>query len=291
MKYYETEFTITGPVELIQDARDLLAAMSGEVGYESFEDTTTGLKGYIQQDLYEENAIAEIIAEFPFENIKVDFTTSEAEYRDWNEQWENEGFMPIYITDDCVVHDGRHLPEYPAMTMVEIDAKLAFGTGTHETTKMVARQLINENPKGKRVLDCGCGTGILGIIALKMGAKSVVGYDIDEWSADNARHNAVINGVGDDYDARLGDAGILEPSLEFDIILANINRNILIADMPKWQPLLAKGGKLIISGFYSSDVEALVGKATELGLSLEARQKDGDWEEITFRNEGLGIRN
>ena len=241
MKYYETEFTITGPVELIQDARDLLAAMSGEVGYESFEDTTTGLKGYIQQDLYEENAIAEIIAEFPFENIKVDFTTSEAEYRDWNEQWENEGFMPIYITDDCVVHDGRHMPEYPAMTMVEIDAKLAFGTGTHETTKMVARQLINENPKGKRVLDCGCGTGILGIIALKMGAKSVVGYDIDEWSADNARHNAVINGVGDDYDARLGDAGILEPSLEFDIILANINRNILIADMPKWQPLLAKG--------------------------------------------------
>ena len=117
-----------------------------------------------------------------------------------------------------------------------------------------------------------------------MGAKSVVGYDIDEWSADNARHNAVINGVGDDYDARLGDAGILEPSLEFDIILANINRNILIADMPKWQPLLAKGGKLIISGFYSSDVEALVGKATELGLSLESRQKDGDWEEITFRN-------
>ena len=120
MKYYETEFTITGPVELIQDARDLLAAMSGEVGYESFEDTTTGLKGYIQQDLYEENAIAEIIAEFPFENIKVDFTTSEAEYRDWNEQWENEGFMPIYITDDCVVHDGRHLPEYPAMTMVRL---------------------------------------------------------------------------------------------------------------------------------------------------------------------------
>ena len=284
MKYYETEFELQGDKGLMQDARDLLAAMAGEVGYESFEDTDHGIKGYIQQDLYNKDAVTEMIAEFPFEDIKVTYITREAEYRDWNEEWENEGFMPIYITDDCVVHDGRHLPEHPAMTMVEIDAKQAFGTGTHETTKMVARQLIKANPMGKRILDCGCGTGILGIIALKMGAKSVVGYDIDEWSADNARHNAVINGVGDDYDARLGDAGILEPSLEFDIILANINRNILIADMPKWQPLLAKGGKLIISGFYSSDVEALVGKATELGLCLEARQKDGDWEEITFRN-------
>ena len=161
-------------------------------------------------------------------------------------------------------------------------------------TKEAIRAILlykSEVTSEDKVIDCGCGTGILGIIALKMGAKSVVGYDIDEWSADNSRHNAVINGVGDDYDARLGDAGILEPSLEFDIILANINRNILIADMPKWQPLLAKGGKLIISGFYSSDVEALVGKATELGLCLEARQKDGNWEAITFRNEGLGIRN
>ena len=255
MKYYETEFTIKGNDALMQDSCDLLAAMAGEAGYESFEETDCGLKGYIQQDLYDEEALKQIIGDFPFEDMRITHVTREAEYRDWNEQWENEGFSPIFITDDCVVHDGRHMPDTPAKTMVEIDAKLAFGTGTHDTTKMVARQLIEANPEGKSLLDCGCGTGILGIIALKYGAEKVVGYDIDEWSADNARHNAVINGVGDDYDARLGDAGILEPSLEFDIILANINRNILIADMPKWQPLLAKGGKLPgISGYVDFNI-------------------------------------
>ena len=282
MKYYETEFIIKGDESLMQDSRDILAAMAGEVGYESFEDTDSGLKGYIQQDALDEDELAMIIKDFPFDSMTVTYSTREAEYRDWNEQWENEGFEPIFITDNCVVHDGRHLPDRPVETMVEIDAKLAFGTGTHETTKMVARQLIKTNPKGKRVLDCGCGTGILGIIALKLGAESVVGYDIDEWSADNARHNAVINGVGDYYDALLGDAGILDASLSFDIILANINRNILIADMPIWQPLLNKGGRLIVSGFYSSDVDALIAKASTLGLALESRHNDGEWECLCF---------
>ena len=281
MKYYETEFIIKGDESLMQDSRDILAAMAGEVGYESFEDTDSGLKGYIQQDDLDEDELAMIIKDFPFDSMTVTYSTREAEYRDWNEQWENEGFEPIFITDNCVVHDGRHLPDEPVETMVEIDAKLAFGTGTHETTKMVARQLIETNPKGKRVLDCGCGTGILGI-TLKLGAESVVGYDIDEWSADNARHNAVINGVGDYYDALLGDAGILDASLSFDIILANINRNILIADMPIWQPLLNKGGRLIVSGFYSSDVDALIAKASTLGLALESRHNDGEWECLCF---------
>lgn len=282
MKYYETEFIIKGDESLMQDSRDILAAMAGEVGYESFEDTDSGLKGYIQQDALDEDELAMMIKDFPFDSMTVTYSTREAEYRDWNEQWENEGFEPIFITDNCVVHDGRHLPDEPVGTMVEIDAKLAFGTGTHETTKMVARQLIETNPKGKRVLDCGCGTGILGIIALKLGAESVVGYDIDEWSSDNARHNAVINGVGDYYDALLGDAGILDASLSFDIILANINRNILIADMPIWQPLLNKGGRLIVSGFYSSDVDALIAKASTLGLALESRHNDGEWECLCF---------
>ena len=269
----------------MQDACDLLAAMAGEAGYESFEETDCGLKGYIQQDLYDEEALKQIIGDFPFEDMTITHVTREAEYRDWNEQWENEGFSPIFITDDCVVHDGRHMPDTPAKTMVEIDAKLAFGTGTHDTTKMVARQLIEANPEGKSLLDCGCGTGILGIIALKYGAEKVVGYDIDEWSADNARHNAVINGVGDSYDARLGDAAILDSSMSFDIILANINRNILIADMPIWRPLMKKGGKLIVSGFYAEDVNKLTAKAEELALALESHHNEGEWHCLVFTSE------
>lgn|SRR5574344_444328 len=285
MKYYETEFTIKGNDALMQDSCDLLAAMAGEAGYESFEETDCGLKGYIQQDLYDEEALKQIIGDFPFEDMTITHVTREAEYRDWNEQWENEGFSPIFITDDCVVHDGRHMPDTPAKTMVEIDAKLAFGTGTHDTTKMVARQLIEANPEGKSLLDCGCGTGILGIIALKYGAEKVVGYDIDEWSADNARHNAVINGVGDSYDARLGDAAILDSSMSFDIILANINRNILIADMPIWRPLMKKGGKLIVSGFYAEDVNKLTAKAEELALALESHHNEGEWHCLVFTSE------
>ena len=285
MKYYETEFTIKGNDALMQDSCDLLAAMAGEAGYESFEETDCGLKGYIQQDLYDEEALKQIIGDFPFEDMTITQVTREAEYRDWNEQWENEGFSPIFITDDCVVHDGRHMPDTPTKIMVEIDAKLAFGTGTHDTTKMVARQLIEANPEEKSLLDCGCGTGILGIIALKYGAEKVVGYDIDEWSADNARHNAVINGVGDSYDARLGDATILDSSMSFDIILANINRNILIADMPIWRPLMKKGGKLIVSGFYAEDVNKLTAKAEELALALESHHNEGEWHCLVFTSE------
>ena len=285
MKYYETEFTIKGNDALMQDSCDLLAAMAGEAGYESFEETDCGLKGYIQQDLYDEEALKQIIGDFPFEDMTITQVTREAEYRDWNEQWENEGFSPIFITDDCVVHDGRHMPDTPTKIMVEIDAKLAFGTGTHDTTKMVARQLIEANPEEKSLLDCGCGTGILGIIALKYGAEKVVGYDIDEWSADNARHNAVINGVGDSYDARLGDANILDSSMSFDIILANINRNILIADMPIWRPLMKKGGKLIVSGFYAEDVNKLTAKAEKLALALESHHNEGEWHCLVFTSE------
>ena len=285
MKYFETEFKISGPEALIQDARDVLAAMAGDAGYETFEDTADGIKGYVQQDFYDEDALAAIIADFPFDDITIEYVTREAEYRDWNEQWENEGFEPIFITDECVVHDGRHLPAKTCKTMVEIDAKLAFGTGTHETTRMVAQQLILSEPCGKTVLDCGCGTGILGIIALKHGASHVVGYDIDEWSADNARHNAVINGVGDDFDALLGDTGVVEGiSRQFDIILANINRNILLADMPRWRPLMSPSGILTLSGFYASDVEPLTTKASELGLKVQSHQEDGDWQCLILKN-------
>ena len=279
MKYYETEFTITAPECLMQDARDVLAAIAGEIGYETFEDCPNGIKGYVQQEMFSAEALDATIDEFPFDDVTIRHITREAEYRDWNEQWENEGFEPIFITADCVVHDGRHRPEKPVGTMVEIDAKLAFGTGTHETTRMVAQQLIATSPQGKQVLDCGCGTGILGIIALKLGATRVMGYDIDEWSADNARHNAVINGLGDRYEAFLGDVHSVEDeSQHFDIILANINRNILIADMPIWQRLLLPGGKLILSGFYASDVKPITKKAEELGLSLISRHEDAEWQ-------------
>ena len=280
MKYFEVEFTIS---PYSADAADLFASLAGEAGFETFEETETGLKGYVQQSLFDEDALRECIEDFPFEGTSIIYNVREAEDRDWNEQWEQEGFEPIVIADQLVIHDGRHLPEVDSKVQIEIDAKLAFGTGTHETTRMICTQLL-KLAKG-RVLDCGTGTGILSICALKLGATEAVGYDIDEWSADNARHNAVINRVDDRFTSLLGDVNILkEVEGSFDLVMANINRNILLADMPMMHEKMAPGAQLILSGFYTADIPMLTEKAQSLGMKLVAQEEDNDWACVVLRN-------
>ena len=171
----------------------------------------------------------------------------------------------------------------------EADAKLAFGTGTHETTQMIVSTLLSmaESNGGtlsdKCVLDCGCGTGILGIAASKLGAKEVVGYDIDEWSVRNTMHNAEINGVKN-IKALLGDASVIKTiDGTFDIVLANINRNILLNDMEAMRSKMASGTTFIISGFYEEDIPLLVDKASALGLSLKEQKGKGQWRCLVFQ--------
>ena len=281
-----------------QDAQDILSALAGEAGFETFEETATGLKGYVQQALFDEDALHLALEGFPFENITITYSIQEAEDKDWNEQWEQEGFEPIDVRckmvdgryKSLVIHDGRHLPSETAEIQIEIDAHLAFGTGTHETTRMICGMLLDMQLQDQRVLDCGCGTGILGICALKLGADSVVGYDIDEWSADNTRHNAVINRVDDRLTALCGDASVLsnftttpdDLSSGFHLVLANINRNILLNDMERFRSVMAPKGQLILSGFYKNDCALLESKAQTLGLSLKATRTDGDWACLLF---------
>ena len=277
-----------------QDAQDILSALAGEAGFETFEETPTGLKGYVQQALFDEDALQQVLEGFPFENVTLSYSIQEAEDKDWNEQWEQEGFEPIIINlpsskgkGNLIIHDGRHLPSdnnlQPSSIMIEIDAHLAFGTGTHETTRMICGMLLDMQLDGLRVLDCGCGTGILGICALKVGAASVVGYDINEWSADNTRHNAVINRVDDRLTALCGDANVLSGfSAEFNVVLANINRNILLNDMERFRNVMAPHAQLVLSGFYKKDCALLESKAQTLGLSLKATRSDGDWACLLF---------
>ena len=274
MKYFEVIFTI---LPYSADASDILAAMAGEVGFETFEETETGLKGYIQQSLYDAASLETAIEDFPFENTTISYEVSEAEDRDWNEQWEQEGFEPIIIADNLVIHDGRHLPDIITDIAIEIDAKLAFGTGTHETTRMICSTLLELHPKG-RVLDCGTGTGILSICAIKLGAQEAIGYDIDEWSVDNARHNAVINQVDNRFQSLLGDASILN-NVEgtFDLVMANINRNILLNDMTQFVSKMKTDATLILSGFYTDDCPIIIEKAHELGLTLQSQKEDQQW--------------
>lgn len=284
MKYYEVNFTIEAPAELMQDARDILSALAGEAGFETFEDTDEGVKGYVQQGLFDEALLKALIGDFPLPSCTVAYTVSEAEDKDWNEQWEQQGFEPIVVNDTLVIHDGRHLPsDIRPQTSIEIDAHLAFGTGTHETTRMMVGQMMGLPLQGLRVLDCGTGTGILGIAALKLGAREAVGYDIDEWSADNARHNAVINMVDGQFTSLLGDASILkEVSGQFDVVLANINRNILLNDMEAFVGKMAPHSTLLLSGFYEQDIPMLEEKAASLGLKKQTQQHDGDWACLMF---------
>lgn len=281
MKYYEVDFTI---VPCSQDAQDILSALAGEAGFETFEETATGLKGYVQQTLFDKEVLKLVLEGFPFENVSLSYSIQEAEDKDWNEQWEQEGFEPIVVRDGkLVIHDGRHLPNNTAEVQIEIDAHLAFGTGTHETTRMICGMLLDMQLNGLRVLDCGCGTGILGICALKLGAASCVGYDIDEWSADNTRHNAVINRVDDHLTTLCGDASVLSSyATEFNLVMANINRNILLNDMERFRSVMAPGAQLILSGFYKNDCALLESKAQSLGLSLKATRTDGDWACLLF---------
>ena len=279
MKYFEVEFTIN-PMSV--DASDLLADLALEAGFETYEETENGLLGYVQQGLFDEDALRSCIAEFPIEGTSIIYNVREAEDRDWNEQWEQEGFEPIIIPP-LAIHDGRHLPEVESEISIEIDAKLAFGTGTHETTRMICREII-QYARGARVLDCGTGTGILSIAALKLGAIDAIGYDIDEWSVDNALHNAIINGVDDRFDSKLGDASVIDTiEGEFDLVLANINRNILLADMPRFVSKMHSGSKLILSGFYTADSPLLIQKAANLGLTFVSQNQDQDWACLVFK--------
>ena len=298
MKYFEVKFTLS---PYSTDASDVLSAMAGEAGFESFEETADGLLGYVQQSLFSEETLQEILADFPFEGVTVAYDIREAEDRDWNEQWEQEGFEPIVVSGEwrevsgernvqaVIIHDGRHLPDIKSEISIKIDAHLAFGTGTHETTRMICSTLLSHlspltsHHSPLKVLDCGTGTGILSICALKLGAQEAIGYDIDEWSVDNARHNAVINRVDDRFTSLLGDVTILNKvEGTFNLVLANINRNILLADMPAMREKMAPGARLILSGFYTADAPLLIEKAATLGLTLQQQKEENDWACLIF---------
>jgi ribosomal protein L11 methyltransferase len=234
----------------------------------------------------DEPLLKSLLKDFPIEGVNVSYSLKEAEYRNWNEQWENEGFEPIVIDGRCIIHDTKHPVGDKALDSptldITIEARQAFGTGTHETTRMIVGELLKMDLKGKRILDCGCGTGILGIVASKCGASEIVAYDIDEWSVENARHNAKLNGVKN-MEVLEGDRNVLSHvSGVFDVVLANINRNILMADMHHMKEVMNHNGKLILSGFYDTDGFMIAEKAGSMGLVLTETEGSNKWCMLVF---------
>lgn len=278
MKYLVADFNIACAAELMQTARDLVADLAGEAGFESFEDTPEGIRGYVQTDALDKQTLDGGIADFPMPDVHITYTICPAEDKNWNASWEASGFDPVIVDRRIIICDAkRPIPDTDNMTPIFIDACQAFGTGTHQTTRMIVSALLSLDLDGRRVLDCGCGTGILGIAASKMGAKGVVGYDIDEWSVENTEHNCQINHV-ENMEVLHGDALVLSHvSGVFDVVLANINRNILLHDLETFKDIMASGALLVMSGFYEADIPMLLAKATELKLKEVGRKTDGEW--------------
>lgn len=284
MKYNVVNFKIESSSELLQIARDLVADAAGEAGCESFEDSENGIKGYVEQGKLDCILLDEALQKIPLLDTKVSYTLEEAEYENWNKAWEEAGFEPINVDDKIIIYDANQsLPNIPENILpVFIQAQQAFGTGTHQTTQMIISTLLSQKLNGKRVLDCGCGTGILGIVASKLGANDIMAYDIDEWSVENTRHNAEINQVKN-LQVLQGDAKIVSQiNGLFDVVVANINRNILLNDMPKFKEKMSEDAVLILSGFYADDIPMLKEKASSLNLSLtEVKEKD-EWRACVF---------
>lgn len=289
MRYYSSTFHIEcSDANLLQAARELLADALGEGGYEAFEDTPDGIIGYVQEDNYDESAVKEAIATFPLGDVTITYSTESVPDQNWNAAWEEEGFEPIEVKKVVTIYDAHHTSDpdiFSTPLNIGIEARNAFGTGNHETTRLMVESILEQPLDGRRVLDCGCGTGILAITALRCGAKEAVAFDIDEWSAENTRHNAELNGVGDRIEVLCGDAHVLS-HVEgiFDVILANINRNILLEDMPRYHDVLTRGGALILSGFYEEDTPLLLKKAEAMGLHEISRKTDNGWCSLAFQN-------
>ena len=243
-------------------------------GYDSFSDNSDGFEAYCPEECFaleQVKAIAE--NEFGFvEGLKVEYDTQEIEQKDWNAEWE-KNYPSVLFPGFCVVRPPFNPLEDEVKYDIVIEPKMSFGTAHHQTTSLIIDFLSCEELKGKRLMDMGCGTGVLAILAAKMGAVDCVAIDNDCWAADNAKENVERNGVK--VDVFLGDSSLLKGDEDYDVFIANINRNILLDNMEIYSESIKNGGVLFLSGFYENDISILENKCSEFGFVLtESRIKD-----------------
>lgn len=275
MNYYEYTFTLNSPIDK-EIVRDILAAELGEIGFESFIETETGLTGYIQESKHNEEELERKLAQFPLENTEITFRKEYIVSKDWNEEWEKNYFQPITVNDECIIHASFHPIEKTYTYDIIIDPKMAFGTGNHETTWLMISEMLQMDLKGKELLDMGCGTAVLAILAAKKGAQRVVAIDIDEWAYLNALENVELNHTTD-IQVALGGAERIKDFGKFDFIFANINRNILLQDMKSYATAMKQDALLLMSGFYKEDISVLEEECKNNQLVLLSFSEKNNW--------------
>ena len=265
--YLEFNFKINP----LQPWNEILMAELIEIGFDSFTEEYDGVLGYIQKDIFNENELKNIPL-FQNDNVKIQYSYEEMPNINWNEEWE-KNFSPINVEDKVLIRAEFHEPN-PTMHEIVIQPKMSFGTGHHPTTHLMIQQMLDMDLENKKVLDMGCGTSVLAIFAKQKGAGRTVAIDIDEWSVENSKENAERNNV--ELDIELGTADNLGKE-KFEIILANINRNILISDIPTYVSVLEDGGKLLLSGLCFFDVDDILEVCTEQNLKLEKKIQREEW--------------
>ncbi len=275
MVYLEFNFTVIPT----QPATDILIAELGAVGFESFVETESGLLAYILKSDFNPTDIEELfILKSP--EFKIDWTQKEIVQQNWNAEWE-KNFHPIRVGDKCMVRAPFHPRENVDFDII-IEPKMSFGTGHHETTHMMLQHILDTDFESKTVLDMGCGTGVLAILAEMKGAKALDAIDIDEWCFINSKENVDRNHC-ENIDVYQGDSSLLAGK-KYDIILANINRNILLEDIPIYTECLNNEGALFLSGFYLEDLDAISSKCGAYGLEFEKKLEKNNWVSVKYVN-------
>lgn len=261
-----------------EENREILVAVISDLAFESFDETADQVEGFVPGESFNFDEMIVITSSLPF-SVKTQHEMIPDQ--NWNELWEKNYFKPLLIGGRCLVRAPFHTEYEPSEFELVIEPKMAFGTGNHETTTLMAEQILNMQLTGKTVLDMGCGTGILGMLASLKGAKSIMAIDIDTWSFESTVENARLNNIAN-LEAKLGDASILG-SDSYEVIFANIHKNVIINDLPAYEKALQPGGKLYLSGFYTQDMAQVKEEAESLGLLETGFHEKNNWVVYSFQ--------
>jgi len=274
MQYIKTAFKLSPDNEV---NREILTAFLSELEFESFDETNEELNAFFPKGKVEDDEIRKLLADVPFD---VSYSNEEMPDINWNEEWEKNYFKPLLIGNDCLIRAPFH-KEYPKVKYeIVIEPNMAFGTGNHETTSLMIEHINDLNVEGQAVLDMGCGTGILGIYASMKGCEMVTAIDIDSWAFESVVENCRLNNINN-VEAFIGDAYLLG-NRKYDLILANIQKNVIMQDLEKYCEVLNDEGILIVSGFYRDDLEDIVGRASELFLRKLILKEKNNWVACSF---------
>jgi ribosomal protein L11 methyltransferase len=260
-------------LETMQPFADILVARLNEINYETFSLDENILKCYIKTSVIQKNDTIDIILSLS-QQTKINYSFKDIEKKNWNANWE-QSFSPVKINSHCIIRADFHKEDKNIKHEIIITPKMSFGTGHHETTFLMLNEIFNINVSKLNILDMGSGTGVLSILSSKLGAKTILAIDIDEWAYENSIENSLLNNTNNIKFLK-GDISLIE-NKTFDCVLANINRNIILRDLVKYYKLLINGGKLLISGFLVEDFDLVYKKINKIGFKLINKKNKNKW--------------